>query len=252
MPAKGIADVVFVIDASGSMKPCINALRANIGTFADSLYANSVDFDLRLEFIALRVDPTESTFKIESSRSDEVWGDLYLKSDGGQGSSSKFWSNAEDFRKGLERVQVGADEDSLVALDFALDLPWRTAAACHRIVVLLTDEPVETGFQPEVRATMASKLVGKLVDLRIKLFIVGPYSPVFVELSAADGAEFTEIKDEEVGKGLATTDFRKVLGTITKSISVASLQSIPKSAKRGLFEQERWSHHSRFDLNTGS
>ena len=34
---KGVADIVFMIDVSGSMKPCIDALRTNIEAFIDSL-----------------------------------------------------------------------------------------------------------------------------------------------------------------------------------------------------------------------
>ena len=34
---KGVADVVFLIDVSGSMRPIIDALRKNIETFVDSL-----------------------------------------------------------------------------------------------------------------------------------------------------------------------------------------------------------------------
>ena len=34
---KGVADIVFIVDVSGSMKPCIDALRINIEAFIDSL-----------------------------------------------------------------------------------------------------------------------------------------------------------------------------------------------------------------------
>ena len=34
---KGVADIVFVVDVSGSMAPCIDALRRNIEIFIDSL-----------------------------------------------------------------------------------------------------------------------------------------------------------------------------------------------------------------------
>ena len=34
---KGVADIVFMVDVSGSMKPCIDALRTNIEAFIDSL-----------------------------------------------------------------------------------------------------------------------------------------------------------------------------------------------------------------------
>src|SRR3954467_14180907 len=33
---RGVADIVFLIDISGSMRPCIDALRRNIETFVDS------------------------------------------------------------------------------------------------------------------------------------------------------------------------------------------------------------------------
>jgi len=34
---KGVADIVFVVDITGSMAPCIDALRKNIELFVDSL-----------------------------------------------------------------------------------------------------------------------------------------------------------------------------------------------------------------------
>ena len=34
---KGVADIVFMVDSSGSMAPCIDALRTNIEAFIDSL-----------------------------------------------------------------------------------------------------------------------------------------------------------------------------------------------------------------------
>ena len=34
---KGIADIVFLVDATGSMAACIEQLKTNIGTFIDSL-----------------------------------------------------------------------------------------------------------------------------------------------------------------------------------------------------------------------
>ena len=35
--AKGVVDIVFLLDATGSMGPCIAALKTNIGLFIDSL-----------------------------------------------------------------------------------------------------------------------------------------------------------------------------------------------------------------------
>lgn len=106
-------------------------------------------------------------------------------------------------------------------------------------MVLLTDEPPETGALPEARRRKVPDLILKINDLRVKLFLVGPYSETFAELQAADGSDYLQIEDGDVGNGLASVDFRKVMGSIAKSISVASLQATPKSAKRALFGQDR-------------
>lgn len=39
--AKGVVDIVFLLDATGSMGPCIDALKENIGIFVDSLSAGN-------------------------------------------------------------------------------------------------------------------------------------------------------------------------------------------------------------------
>ena len=44
---KGVADIVFIVDVSGSMKPCIDALRINIEAFIDSLSKGGATMLLR-------------------------------------------------------------------------------------------------------------------------------------------------------------------------------------------------------------
>jgi len=251
MSTRGVADVVFVVDASASMRPCIDALRQNIMSFVAGLDGpNAGSFDLRLEFVALKVDPERATYIVDSSGGEGLWERLYSKGSNSAASAPGCWSTPRDFVKALEGITVGADEDSLMALDFALDLPWRKVAGCHRVAVLLTDEPPETGFMPNERKAMAGELVRKINDLRVKLFMVGPYSATLAELQAADGADFIEISDSDVGRGLASVNFRKILDAIAKSISVSSLQHAPKPVKRALFGQDGWVDGEGFDMNS--
>ena len=44
---KGIVDIVFLIDATGSMQPCIDALRRNIEFFIDRIESNTQDNPIR-------------------------------------------------------------------------------------------------------------------------------------------------------------------------------------------------------------
>lgn len=125
MSTRGIADVVFVIDASGSMEPCINALKANIASFVSSLEGvNAGSFDLRLEFLAVKSDEEGQIYGMSTSRLNGAANVIEAIYAGGsvQG-SSRLWSGPAEFRSGLDRVQVAGNEDNLLALDTALDLP---------------------------------------------------------------------------------------------------------------------------------
>ena len=54
---KGVADVVFCLDASGSMAPCIDAVRRNLDAFLDALAGDAnLAVDCRLDFLAHSCD----------------------------------------------------------------------------------------------------------------------------------------------------------------------------------------------------
>ena len=40
---RGVADIVFVVDVTGSMQPCIDALRENISVFIDTLSSSDAN-----------------------------------------------------------------------------------------------------------------------------------------------------------------------------------------------------------------
>ena len=50
---KGVVDVVFCLDASGSMAPCIDAVRTNLDAFLDALGGDANRrIECRLDFLA--------------------------------------------------------------------------------------------------------------------------------------------------------------------------------------------------------
>jgi len=56
---KGIADIIFLLDISGSMGPCIEALKSNIGTLVDYMVnpgpnAEAVVKDWRIKICGYR------------------------------------------------------------------------------------------------------------------------------------------------------------------------------------------------------
>jgi len=238
-----VADVVFCIDASNSMGPCISAVRAHISDFVSGLEAGSqTRWDLRVDFLAYQAGDSANGKGVFYQQSVHHDGMDLVRALYGQGGRRKFFTaDISQFCSALSKISVRGDEASFVALDTCLDFPWREAAACHRVVILLTDEPLETGVCKKAQLQKLPDLIEKIQALRVMLFLVGPQSAAFDALCAVDKSEYQVI--DQTGSGLAQTDFRKVLAHIGKSVSMSvpyGQQKVQRVA-RGLFGQAEWS-----------
>lgn len=248
MAGRGFADIVFCIDASASMQPCFDAVTRNIDTFLKSLNSNQqMRWDWRLEFVAYNATNHGGSpvygLTTTNYAGTEVSDALYHSN---PSSAQFFTTDPEQFRHALNQVTVHGEEVPLVALDCCLDMPWRKAQECHRIVIMLTDEPFETSLFPNQTSSKLDAVIDKIHKLKVMLFLVAPDSPVFEKLASADKCEYEAVIGTD--DGLRTVDFAKVLGSIGKSISVSTMQSRPVEAKRGLFDQAEWTsvHGVRF------
>jgi hypothetical protein len=239
MSARGTADIVFCLDASHSMQPCFDAMRRYIGDFVSSLQSNTqMKWDWRLDYVAHRAGAVEdgAVFAQRSLYYEDVLTPLY---NGSRQSTRFFTSDLEEFKRGLTAIKVEGDEAPLVALDSCLDFPWRPAASCHRVVILLTDEPAEDGVFVDTQRAMVPKLIQKIQSLKVLLFMVGPESETFNQLSQVNKSEYEVV--DGTGDGLCRVDFRNLLSAIGKSVSVSTLQSVrDETVDRGLFGQASW------------
>jgi hypothetical protein len=240
MSTKGVADIVFCLDASGSMAPCFQGVRGHITDFLDGLQSNpQFTWDWRIDFLAHSATEAGGgcSWTMRSVRHGDF--DFIRALYHGQSSEDFFTTNVAEFKRGLSRVRVRGDETPLVALDCCLDYPWRKAANCHRVVIMMTDEPFETGAWLREQRAKLPALIEKIQGLRVMLFIVAPESPAFDELAAVEKSVY-EVVDRS-GDGLARVDFRAVLLEIGKSVSV-SLSQMPEPEKvpRAVFGQASW------------
>jgi hypothetical protein len=150
-----------------------------------------------------------------------------------------FTAEAATLKAALSTVPAFGDEAILVALDLCLDYPWRPRDRCHRVVVVLTDEPLETNAAAKSQHKMIGAVMDKIHALGVLLFLVGPESAAFNELAEADKSQYQRVA--QAGDGLGTLDFARVFAHIGKSVSVAALQVTPDQLiKRALFGQDRW------------
>lgn len=236
---KGVVDVVFCLDASGSMAPCIDAVRKNLDAFLDALAGDANrKIDCRLDFLAHSCGEDGELVRSLSLRKSGA--DLIQALYGQVPQPTAFFTTDRDaIRRGLKELTVYGDEAMLIALDLALDFPWRPQAGCHRVVVVLTDEPLEANAVWPLQQAKLDAIIDKVQKLGVKLYLVGPNSVGLDTLAEADKCLYQ--KSTQSHDGLGSIDFAKVLGQIGKSVSSSMLQARPESSvKRALFGQDEW------------
>lgn len=255
MSTRGVVDLLLCIDASQSMGPCFDGVRQHLGNFISGLESGNQQqsLDLRVDYLAHSCG-TNGPFRGESLRRSgvDLIESLYSgKSDANGGASSDFFTtDMASIQKGLSSVEVAGDEAPLIALDLALDYPWRPRQTCHRVLVMMSDEPFESGTGmggPDSSLQAQSKRLDDIIDkchaLGVMLFLVAPDSELYSELSLVNKCQYKAVAGS--GDGLKTVDFAEVLAQIGKSVSVASLQSVgDQHVKRALFGQNEWSSSS--------
>ena len=234
-----MADIVFCIDASGSMRPCIDGVRANVRQFLDGISsAAQMPWDLRFDFLAHQCSEEPGGEFVTGLYTTELANMRAIKSLYTQSGTGLFTTNVNTFSQALSTVPVEGDECTLMALDMCLDFPWRTASGCRRIVILLTDEPIESGAWLDKSRKLLPKVIDKIHQLKVMLFMMSPASDIMERLSAVDKAIWREVS---TGEGLGEVDLAQVLQDISKSISKSQrpLGTIPE-VSRALFGQDRW------------
>lgn len=241
MSTKGVIDLVFCVDASNSMRPCIEAVKKHAVSFVGGLeegarvMQRSVDW--RVDFLAHSADEGGGVYGIHTLRTTGVgtMSALYPRADAGK----FFTTDLSEFSRALGAVPVEGDEATLWALDVALDFPWRPRAACHRVIICLTDEPFETGADVAKQLAQLSALQDKIQRLGVMLFLVAPESPAFARLAMVDKSEYEVV--DAVGDGLSKVPFDKVLAYMGKSVSMAAAggPDLDAGVRRSLFGQDK-------------
>ena len=130
------------------------------------------------------------------------------------------------------------DEDMLVSLDIAADMPFGPLSNTKRVIALFSDEPFEGGINGNANNHRIPNLIEKIQQRHIQLFVAIPDSDAAQQLSTADRSEI-ELVDG--GQGLAGVNFALLLSQMGKSISGSSLQATEEPLyTRALFGQDKW------------
>jgi hypothetical protein len=223
------------------MRPCIDGVRSHVSAFLDGMRAGGqTRIDMRLDVLAYSCDGRGRTFNTRSLRHDGVGLIRALYGQGGVARPDTFFTpDFEAFRRRLDSFRVGGDEATLLALDIVLDFPWRPRHACHRVVLCLTDEPLETNAIVAEQRERLPAIIDKLQSLGVLLFLVAPPSRAFETLAEADKSEYLVV--DKKGDGLQHVDLGRVIEGVGKSVSVSRYQDgAEPTVPRALFGQDRW------------
>lgn len=243
MSAK-IVEIVFVIDTSGSMRPCFDGLVANLDSVVRPL--QGFDFEVRMGLVGCKV--------LKNTGSDGRVVCIETLDGGGLGriyssqDARLFTADAPTFSCALKALTAAleGDENHLIALDCALDYPFGPLGTTRRVVALFSDERIEDGFVTKADLGKVDPLVDKMMARRIQFFGALPMSPALEQLASADGCQVEAVNS---GDGLASVNFGKLLGQMAKSISGTSLQGLESPYQRALFGQDKWGTTSNFSAD---
>jgi hypothetical protein len=99
LSSRGVADIVFCLDASASMKPCFEGVCRHLGSLLDGLGGPAqTHWEVRFEFVAYSASAAPQTgthvFRMKSLRCDSVTEELYA---GRQGRF--FTEDADELRR---------------------------------------------------------------------------------------------------------------------------------------------------------
>ena len=228
---KGVADIVFVVDISGSMAPCIDALRKNIEAFIDSLSQGGPNNaapvrDWRGKVVGFR--------DIEAAQGEGLPWIV----------ENSFVTDANTLKAQLAALEAagGGDEpesllDALYKVASMEATPkgvqsadpgkWRYRSDAARVVVVFTDASFkETMSVPEAKGGSLQDVANIVMANRIILSLFAPNFEGYDRLSQIDKSEWEVVEYEGLSPQEAlqkfTSDpvnFRNTLKQLAASVS---------------------------------
>ena len=228
---KGVADVVFLIDVSGSMAPIIDALRKNIEAFVDSLSSGDANNaapvrDWRGKVVGYRdIDPAHAEGLEWLEDQPFVRDTAALKA---QLAALRAQGGGDEPESLLDALyKVATMEASPKGAQSEDPNKWRYRSDAARVVVVFTDASFkETMSIPEAKGGALQDVANVVMANRIILSLFAPNFEGYDRLSQIDKSEWEVVEYEGLNAQEAlqkfTADpanFRTTLKQLAASVS---------------------------------
>jgi hypothetical protein len=243
-------DLALVVDTSQSMKNCFDQLRQHLGALLTPMQGNVSK--VRYSLVGLSASKSSEggvTYLVNFLHGPWDF-KLYERSPNDPDPRNEYFTdNADDLKQALARLDPSGDEDMLLALDIAADLPFGPVSNTKRVIALFSDESFERGVSGNESNAMIPSLREKLMARHIQLFAAVPEGKGANDLAETDRSEVEFI---DGGGGLKSVDFSRLLAQMGKSISGSSLQSVSEPPyQRALFGQDKWAQGTGWSSTDG-
>jgi hypothetical protein len=227
---KGVADLVFLIDVSGSMAPCIDALRRNIEVFIDTLSRGDANNaapvkDWRGKVVGYRDIDSPSTRACPGSSTT-----LRARRRRAQGAARALQAagGGDEPESLLDALYKVATMEAAPRARSSEDPgKWRYRSDAARVVVVFTDASFkETLSMPEAKGGSLQDVANVVMANRIILSLFAPNFEGYDRLSQIDKSEWEVVEFEGLNPQEAlqkfTSDpvnFRTTLKQLAASVS---------------------------------
>ena len=228
---RGVADIVFLLDATGSMSPCIDALRRNIATFVQSLTNRDGQNpcpvkDWRARVVAYR-DYTDSAAPplIDNSfvrSTEEIERQLSGVEATGGGDEPESLLDALYLMATVGQTERGAKAED--------PKKWRHRSEAARVVIVFTDASFHPTMSiPQAKGGTIDDVVTVVHSNRLILSVFAPVFPCYEALSQIDKSEWMGIEHESSGPAEALAvftsnqeQFKQTLRQLAASVSASA------------------------------
>lgn len=230
---RGVADIVFVVDVTGSMQPCIDALRENIKVFIDTLASTDANNGSPVKDWRGRVVGYRDV-KADGER-DWIIDNPFVRDP----SALKAQLAALEARGGgdepeslLDALYRVAKCDDVGKGEPESDRKWRYRSAAARVVVVFTDASYHASMAiPEAAGGTAADAKNAMIQSKIRLSIYAPELPCYDEISDLPHSEVNAIPLNGASPVAALeaftrdkANFKTVLQQLAKSVSASSYE----------------------------
>lgn len=249
MSSKGKVDLVFLLDVSGSMSECLEAVKTNLSSFVESL-GNGLKGGPNDPNISL-----DARYKVCGYRDHEFDNDKWLV-------DHDFVRDINELKKQFSSPDMkatgGGDEpESLLDAIYTLGVmpesglqenegPRKWRSGVHACILIFTDATYKPATLPEIKGAGVAELYNKVASKKLKLFGMVPQWEGYEELSAFPGTQFTQYIEgpavAHLGKtgpegdaaqiaavtalknqAMSKDDFKKFIEVLGKSVSKAAV-----------------------------